>query len=201
MKIVLIGSCGVGKTSILNRYLHDKYSPFQESTIGASYGSKKINLNINDKIIELKLEIWDTAGQERYKSLLPLYYRNADAIILTHDLNNSQTFEDIKNTWFPEISNTININDIQFYLVGCKLDLIKDINTIDKYSIQLENKQLLNHNISCRDNIGIQELFDTIIYDYLSINDKNIDNKINSNNLKNKYMKFTDTKPKYFYCF
>ena len=65
LKIVIIGDGGVGKTSIRNNYIHQKFTKSYKATIGADFISKKITLI--DKTISL--QIWDTAGQERFKSL------------------------------------------------------------------------------------------------------------------------------------
>lgn len=66
-KIVLTGMGTVGKTSITNRILRNKFSEFYNNTIGAAYGQC-----VKDGI---KMDIWDTAGQERFKSLVSFYYR------------------------------------------------------------------------------------------------------------------------------
>ena len=86
-KFVLVGDSAVGKSSIANRYISNDFYEFQEPTIGAAFMSKK--LNIDDK--EIKLEIWDTAGQERYRSLAPMYYRNASVAIVVYDITKASS--------------------------------------------------------------------------------------------------------------
>ena len=78
IKCVVLGEANVGKTSIINRYFYDKFFQFCESTIGCSFCNKKYIKN--SKIY--KLDVWDTAGQERYRSLVPMYYRDASVIII-----------------------------------------------------------------------------------------------------------------------
>ena len=68
LKVVMLGESGVGKSSILRRYIDDTFIEFVESTIGAAFMNKKIIYK--NKIYNL--DIWDTAGQERYKSLMPM---------------------------------------------------------------------------------------------------------------------------------
>ncbi|CAH2060919.1 unnamed protein product [Thlaspi arvense] len=81
---VLLGDVGVGKSSLLLRFVKDQFVEFQESTIGAAFFSQ--TLAVNDATV--KFEIWDTAGQERYHSLAPMYYRGAAAAIIVFDITN-----------------------------------------------------------------------------------------------------------------
>ena len=99
-KVVLIGESGVGKTSILLRYVSNEFNSQQFSTLGLSYVDKIIQIDNNKKI---KLEIWDTAGQEKFRSLAKAYYRNIDVGILVYDVTNKTSFEEIKNYWIKDI--------------------------------------------------------------------------------------------------
>lgn len=68
------------------RYLtltQDQFDSYRESTIGAAFLTQTISL---DEITTVKFEIWDTAGQERYKSLAPMYYRNANCAVVVYDI-------------------------------------------------------------------------------------------------------------------
>jgi Ras-related protein Rab-5C len=92
-KIALIGAASTGKTSIVNRFVHDKFNMGSEATIGAAFISKTITVDQTD----LKLEIWDTGGTEKYKSLAPLYFRDARAAIIVFDVTSEQSFEEAGN--------------------------------------------------------------------------------------------------------
>ena len=100
-KVVLIGESGVGKTSIISRYIHNQFSAVLMSTTGASFATKTIYLEEQKQSI--KFEIWDTAGQERYRSLAKVFYKNASACILVYDITNKSSFEDIKSFWVTEL--------------------------------------------------------------------------------------------------
>ncbi len=64
-------------------YLQDQFDSYRESTIGAAFLTQTISLDENTTV---KFEIWDTAGQERYKSLAPMYYRNANCAVVVYDI-------------------------------------------------------------------------------------------------------------------
>jgi Ras-related protein Rab-5C len=66
--------------------LQDQFDDYRESTIGAAFLTQTISL---DEATTVKFEIWDTAGQERYKSLAPMYYRNANCAVVVYDITQS----------------------------------------------------------------------------------------------------------------
>jgi small GTP-binding protein len=74
-KIVVLGSQGVGKTSLVQRYVKNAFAPSINSTIGASFLTKRV-VDIDSSTV-VRLQIWDTAGQERFRSISKLYYRGS----------------------------------------------------------------------------------------------------------------------------
>ncbi len=97
-----MGDASVGKTSLLHVYMKGSFPDKNLPTIGVEFSSKIITLKDNSKI---KIQIFDTAGQEKYRSISNMIYRRSDIIILTYAINDKNSFEDIKNYWFKEISN------------------------------------------------------------------------------------------------
>jgi len=117
-KVVIIGEPGVGKTSIISRYVSNKFSEVLISTTGASYATKKFELDEQHKI---KFQIWDTAGQERFRSLAKIFYQNAAVVMLVYDISNRSSFEQIKEYWIKEIKENAP-SDIIIALVANKND-------------------------------------------------------------------------------
>lgn len=110
-------STGVGKTSLVAKYMANVYSKEIGPTIGASFFTCKINLNDT----KVKMQLWDTAGQERFKAMAPMYYRNANAALLVFDVTNHTSFEEVKS-WILELQR--NVQEPMFLLlVGNKIDL------------------------------------------------------------------------------
>lgn len=98
-KLVLLGRASVGKTALLNRLRHNRFR-YTETTLGAAFSvlhvlhqatPAEFRLLSNSEVADLpssdvvRVEVWDTAGQERFAALLPMYYRNADAVLVVHD--------------------------------------------------------------------------------------------------------------------
>ena len=100
-KVVLIGESGVGKTSIINRYISNTFSSVLTATPGASFTTKTVMLKEYNQSI--KFEIWDTAGQEKYRALAKVFYKNASVCILVYDICRKKSFEELKNYWINEI--------------------------------------------------------------------------------------------------
>ena len=101
-KVVLLGESGVGKTSIIDRFVNDNFEDGKAPTIISSFVSKiMIFEDYKDKSV--KFEIWDTAGQEQYRSLNKIFYKEAGAAILVYDVTNRSSFEEIKNYWYNQI--------------------------------------------------------------------------------------------------
>ena len=99
-KVVLLGEAGVGKTSIISRYVTDTFSEVLMSTTGASFADKKLDLDDEHKI---KFQIWDTAGQERFRSLAKIFYQNAAVAVLVYDITRRESFEKLKQFWIKEL--------------------------------------------------------------------------------------------------
>ena len=97
-KVIMVGDSGVGKTSIIGRYLN-KFNENEKSTIGASFSNK---ISIIDKY-KISFDIWDTAGQERYRSVSSIFYKEAYLCIFVYDITEPNSFENIKNYWYKTV--------------------------------------------------------------------------------------------------
>jgi small GTP-binding protein len=105
-KVVLIGESGVGKTSIIQRFVTNTFNPCQNSTAGANFIEKKMEFkDINQKI---KFEIWDTAGQEKFRALARVFYNNASVCVMVYDITSKQSFDELKNFWVEDIKNNVS---------------------------------------------------------------------------------------------
>ncbi|WKX94849.1 hypothetical protein Q1695_011817 [Nippostrongylus brasiliensis] len=119
-KVVVVGSSGVGKTSVIYRHrFGTRVAPFT-STIGASF----VECEVETSCENFNLQIWDTAGQERFRCMVPMYMRNSAAAIIMYDVTNRQSFEDV-DKWSDELRKCCGINDPLVVLIGNKCDLVE----------------------------------------------------------------------------
>ena len=159
-KVVLIGDGGVGKTCIISRFISNEFDKEVESTDGASYGTKELELpKLNKKI---NLDIWDTAGQERYKSLTKFFYKDAQIIIMVYDITKKLTFENIKNQWYKEIQELSGKNFI-LGIAGNKSDLYESEEIPEKEAREYAKSINAVYSLtSAQNNTGIKQLFEDV---------------------------------------
>eukprot|EP01035_Chromulina_nebulosa_P017707 gene17707-23299_t len=116
-KIVFLGDQGVGKTSIITRFMYDSFDKNYQATIGIDFLSKTMYLE--DRTV--RLQLWDTAGQERFRSLIPSYIRDSSVAVVVYDITNRASFLNTSK-WIEDVRNERG-NDVILALVGNKTDL------------------------------------------------------------------------------
>jgi Ras-related protein Rab-8A len=116
VRLLLIGDSGVGKSSMLLRYIDDSFTRTYISTIGIDFKIKTVEHGGQ----RIKLQIWDTAGQERFRTITTSYYRGAMGILLVYDVTDEESFENVA-TWMDQIDQHADqcVNRI---LIGNKSD-------------------------------------------------------------------------------
>lgn len=125
-KLVFLGDQSVGKTSIITRFMYDKFDNGYQATIGIDFLSKTMYLE--DRTV--RLQLWDTAGQERFRSLIPSYIRDSSVAVVVYDVSNRQSFMNTAR-WIEEV-RTERGSDVIIVLVGNKTDLV------DKRQVSIE---------------------------------------------------------------
>jgi small GTP-binding protein len=121
VKIIVLGSAFVGKTSIITRYCENSFSEGQSPTIGAGFFTRTEIF----PDLEVSALVWDTAGSERFKSITPSLIRGSNGLVLVFDLSQPNTFEEI-NDYFKSFCNVCGNSDNTFptvILLGNKCDL------------------------------------------------------------------------------
>ncbi|CDO93496.1 unnamed protein product [Kluyveromyces dobzhanskii CBS 2104] len=165
-KLVLLGDSSVGKSSIVHRFVKDSFDEYRESTIGAAFLSQTIKLSEQYDEQVLKFEIWDTAGQERYKSLAPMYYRNANAALVVYDVTEPGSLPKAK-LWVDELKEKVSDDKLIICLVGNKLDLAAEKESsslVDESEARefAKDNNLLFHQVSAKTGENVIKVFEEI---------------------------------------
>ena len=87
----MVGDAGVGKTSLIKRYVQNKFDAQEKASIGVDFQVKQ--MMVGDATV--RLQLWDIAGQEHFGSAVRVYYRDAVGVMLVYDINRPSTFETV----------------------------------------------------------------------------------------------------------
>lgn len=154
-KIVLIGAASSGKTSLGNRFIHDKFSANSEATIGAAFISKVIQVDGR----EMKLDIWDTGGSEKYRSLAPMYFRDARAAIVVFDVTSQTSFEEAED-WIREFRERGSPSALVFGAANkCDLQAQRRVSPEDVKDFMFSHQLNYISETSALTGEGVNELF------------------------------------------
>ena len=160
-KLLLLGAAGVGKTSLLLRFINDMFDDDYAATIGAQFLTKNVNLGLKDlDDDEATLIIWDIAGQKRYYDLRTTFYRGAHGALLIFDLSRHETFKEVED-WYSEMIPVLG-KELPLLLIGNKSDLIDELGaTIDSAEINKFAEDKRSHYIetSAKTGINVEEAF------------------------------------------
>ncbi|EEY68812.1 Rab6 family GTPase, putative [Phytophthora infestans T30-4] len=112
-KLVFLGDQGVGKTSMITRFMYDTFDNAYQATIGIDFLSK--TMYMEDRTV--RLQLWDTAGQD----LIPSYIRDSSVAVVVYDITNRASFLNTSK-WIEDV-RTERGQDVVIMLVGNKTDI------------------------------------------------------------------------------
>ena len=153
-KLIFLGDQSVGKSCILNRFMNDTFTEDYQATIGLDFQSKNIQIDNQD----IHLLLYDTAGQEKFRSLIPMYTRDSNIILLVYDITCKDSFLHIPD-WLNDIT-TVNKEDVIFALVANKIDLTdKRAVTTEEGEKYAKENNFLFQEVSAKTGDGFSDLF------------------------------------------
>ncbi len=135
VKLIVVGDSGVGKSSLMKRFVANEFIDSQPPTIGIDFAFTVIEINGK----RIKVQIWDTAGQERFRTITNAYYRGAAGVIIVYDVSQSNTFDAISSYWLRTITENVGEN-CKKIIVGNKSDLDHEIETRDAQQFCKKNE-------------------------------------------------------------
>ncbi|GEM_PF-141289 len=121
-KIILIGDGAVGKTSLIRRFVYDRFDDRYITTIGTKVSKKDLTLKVGGKEYFLKMVIWDILGQQGYTSVQRTGYRGSDGAIFVCDYTRPETLASLENYWIPEVTGVVG--RVPMVFVANKNDLV-----------------------------------------------------------------------------
>ena len=153
-KLVLLGDTGVGKSSLVLRFVRNTFIDYAEPTIGAAFLTQTVQLD--DRIV--KFEVWDTAGQERYRSLAPMYYRDAPSAVIVYDITNRETFM-LAKEWVDKLKAEAAVN-VVIALAGNKCDLVSRRQvSVEEAQRYAEENNIIFFETSAKTKRNVEEIF------------------------------------------
>jgi GTPase KRas protein len=160
VKLIVMGSGGVGKSAMTCRFTQGRWVEKYDPTIEDSYST---TVDVEGKA--LQVDILDTAGQEEYSPLRETFMHTGDGFVLVYSLTDDATFEDLQEirTQITEIHP--KKEQIPFVVVANKLDLAEE-----ERAVSLEEGQTYADSIdapfieiSAKENLGVRDAFELII--------------------------------------
>ena len=164
-KVVLLGDAGVGKSSILRRFVDGTYDPHYCCTIGVEFGARTLQIGCAC----VRLQIWDTAGAERYRAVSRAYYRGAVGVMLVYDVTSRMSFRHLDD-WIGEVNANAD-DDPRLVILGSKCD-------VDASKIEVPTEEAAEYaqsvgaafmEVSARLGKGVDEAFALMAEDVLRV--------------------------------
>jgi small GTP-binding protein len=129
-KVLILGDGAVGKTSLIRRFVVDKFDDKYILTIGSKVTAKALQIEMNGTSIYLKLQIWDILGQKGYKRLYNSTFRGSKGVLFVADITRKETLQSFEDYWIPTLQKIIG--NIPFVILANKSDLGKAAKFKDK---------------------------------------------------------------------
>ena len=166
-KIVLVGDQSVGKTSLLERIVHNKYTIHDVPTIGVEFQAKILTL-LNGK--KIKCQVWDTAGQEAFAPIIKTYFRGSAGVMVCYDVKDRNALKNVKK-WIDAVSPSVPMCS-SWIIVGTKSDQRPncDLGEIEKYATDNSMNSITcsaRNNFQCKNilNILCENIYKNIDHD------------------------------------
>lgn len=167
-RMCILGDSGVGKTSLLTRFVDNSFKENNNNTIGVDY--RLVSLKYKD--IVTKIHIWDTAGQERFRSLALNYLNKAQGFIFVYDITDKSSFQNTIS-WI-KLALEKNKNAIINFLIGNKIDMENERKIPKEEAEQLAKENNLYYlEASAKNDENVKKIFYYFAYKLIQYFDKN----------------------------
>ena len=161
-KICLLGDFNVGKTSLIRRFIEDKFSDRYLSTVGVKVSRKSIDIQTDSQICQVNLMVWDLEGNTKFKPITPSYLKGASGSIIVADLARINTLNSISQ----HIDLFLSVNPHATIAIALnKADLIsqeKLKKLIENHSSHDNPQILCTHTTSAKTGNNVAKIFEEL---------------------------------------
>ena len=168
VKVIILGETGVGKTSIINRFINDEFNPDNDiETLGSTFFRK----SIKRQNTVYKLQIWDSIGQEKYHSITRLFIKGSNIVLLVYSIDSRESFQEL-NHWLNTLKDILDKNKYILGIVASKSDLVNEEIVSRKEGEEFAKKTggIFRAVSSKENNKSVNLLFDIVIDELSKIN-------------------------------
>ena len=166
LKLAVLGDAGVGKTSLVNQFVEDKFKEDYRATMGVNIVIK--NMQLEEIQSRVRLILWDIAGQEQYEKTRGAYYEGCAGALLVYDITRYSSFENIEFKWLTDYKSHVE-KPGSLILIGNKNDL-----SDQRYVYKEDSNQLAERinavefiETSAKDGNNVENAFIHIVHDIL----------------------------------
>nr|CAI39359.1 rab_A47 [Paramecium tetraurelia] len=160
VKILMLGEGAVGKSSLLNRYVDEKFSENIQATLGVEYRQKILTQGEKQLIVQ----VWDTA--ERFRVITPIFYRNAQAVSLVYSVVDKNSFQQVQ-TWIDNLKDQIDCEQVSIVLVANKCDIAqREVTTLEGQQLA-QKYQIKYFECSARTGAQVKEMYTELVQQIL----------------------------------
>jgi len=124
LSMALLGDAGVGKSSLVRRFVLDQFSDSYLATVGAKPMKKTLRIEADSGPEEVQMLVWDVAGQPGYHTVQERVLKGVQGVVLVYDVTRDETRENLSNYWIPR-AKAVDLR-VPTVVVGNKLDLLED---------------------------------------------------------------------------
>ena len=160
-KIVIVGDYSVGKSTLISKFVENRFRDQYIPTLGVNISRK--SLDINDSHIDLM--IWDIAGQDQFLTVRQRFYQESEGYFIVFDTTRKSSLDHI-GRWYREVLKYTKTNTTPFVIVANKIDLKDDIvcNDDEIISTLIENEMEVKMIIktSAKDGSNVDFAFETL---------------------------------------
>ncbi|NHJ01389.1 MAG: GTP-binding protein [Candidatus Heimdallarchaeota archaeon] len=158
-KVVMLGEGGVGKTSLIRRYVEQTFSHNYITTVGSNFLLKKVQL---DKNTRMTMQLWDISGQDSFRTIRAQYYLHSHGGILVFDLTRKSTFTEL-NKWHTDFIK--KAGKVPLLVFGNKMDLINQRETSSQEGSAIANEFDSSYfETSALNGTGVEDAFHSLAW-------------------------------------